>query len=209
MNKPLTPSEGHTTICAPATPQAVGALAVIRLSGPQAIEIASKVFHSSACPDLTQSPGYKIWYGTVTGPDGNHLDDVLISVFKAPLSYTGEDSVEFSCHGSLYIREALLQTLVQQGAVLAGHGEFTQRAFMNGKIDLTQAEAVADLIASENRTTHKLALDQMAALSPGSWLTYGSNCWNWLCLWNWSWILQRKMWNLPIGKPCALSWTAC
>ncbi|MFY9115801.1 MAG: tRNA uridine-5-carboxymethylaminomethyl(34) synthesis GTPase MnmE [Bacteroidales bacterium] len=161
MNKPLTPSEGHTTICAPATPQAVGALAVIRLSGPQAIEIASKVFHSSACPDLTQSPGYKIWYGTVTGPDGNHLDDVLISVFKAPLSYTGEDSVEFSCHGSLYIREALLQTLVQQGAVLAGPGEFTQRAFMNGKMDLTQAEAVADLIASENRTTHKLALDQM------------------------------------------------
>ncbi len=151
----------HTTICAPATPHAVGALSVIRMSGPKALDIASKVFRSSACSDLKESPGYRIWYGTVTGPEGAFLDNVLVSVFRAPHSYTGEDSVEFSCHGSLYIREALLQTLVTHGAVLAGPGEFTQRAFMNGKMDLTQAEAVADLIASENRTTHKLALDQM------------------------------------------------
>ncbi|NLA15467.1 MAG: tRNA uridine-5-carboxymethylaminomethyl(34) synthesis GTPase MnmE [Bacteroidales bacterium] len=161
MNDPIIRPGEFPTICAPATPQAVSALAVIRMSGPRALEIAGKVFRSQACGDLTKSEGYRTWFGTVKGPDGEFLDQVLLSVFRAPHSYTGEDSVEFSCHGSLYIRETLLRVLIDNGAVLAGPGEFTQRAFMNGKMDLTQAEAVADLIASENRTTHKLALDQM------------------------------------------------
>jgi tRNA modification GTPase len=153
--------EPATTICAPATPHAVSALALIRMSGPQALEIARKVFRSKACPDLTQSEGYRTYFGQVTNSDGELLDEVLLSVFRAPHSYTGEDSVEISCHGSLYIQDALLRTLVEKGAVLAGPGEFSQRAFMNGKMDLAQAEAVADLIASENRTSHKLAMDQM------------------------------------------------
>ena len=150
-----------STICAPATPHAVGALALIRMSGPQALEIAGKVFHSAACPDLRQSEGYRTYFGQVTDSAGELLDQVLLSVFRAPHSFTGEDSVEISCHGSLYIRDTLLRTLVENGAVMAGPGEFSQRAFFNGKMDLAQAEAVADLIASENRTSHKLAMDQM------------------------------------------------
>lgn len=150
-----------STICAPATPHAVSALALIRMSGPLALEIAGKVFRSKACPDLTQSEGYRTYFGQVTDSDGELLDEVLLSVFRAPHSFTGEDSVEISCHGSLYIQDTLLRTLVENGAVMAGPGEFSQRAFINGKIDLTQAEAIADLIASENRTSHKLAMSQM------------------------------------------------
>jgi tRNA modification GTPase len=151
----------NTTICAPATPHAVGALALIRMSGPQALQIAGKVFRSAACPDLRESEGYRTYFGRVMDTRGELLDQVLLSVFRAPHSFTGEDSVEISCHGSLYIQDTLLRTLVENGAVMAGPGEFSQRAFMNGKIDLAQAEAVADLIASENRTSHKLAMDQM------------------------------------------------
>ena len=150
-----------TTICAPATPHAVGALALIRMSGPQALEIAGKVFRSAACPDLRESEGYRTYFGQVTDSAGELLDQVLLSVFRAPHSFTGEDSVEISCHGSLYIQDTLLRTLVENGAVMAGPGEFSQRAFLNGKMDLAQAEAVADLIASENRTSHKLAMNQM------------------------------------------------
>jgi tRNA modification GTPase len=150
-----------TTICAPATPHAVGALALIRMSGQQALEIAGKVFHSAACPDLRESEGYRTYFGQVTDSAGELLDQVLLSVFRAPHSFTGEDSVEISCHGSLYIQDTLLRTLVENGAVMAGPGEFSQRAFLNGKMDLAQAEAVADLIASENRTSHKLAMNQM------------------------------------------------
>ena len=150
-----------TTICAPATPHAVGALALIRMSGPQALEIAGNVFRSAACPDLRESEGYRTYFGQVTDSAGELLDQVLLSVFRAPHSFTGEDSVEISCHGSLYIQDTLLRTLVENGAVMAGPGEFSQRAFLNGKMDLAQAEAVADLIASENRTSHKLAMNQM------------------------------------------------
>ncbi|HPJ82337.1 MAG TPA: tRNA uridine-5-carboxymethylaminomethyl(34) synthesis GTPase MnmE, partial [Bacteroidales bacterium] len=124
-----------TTICAPATPHGVGALALIRMSGPQALEVAGRVFRSAACPDLTQSEGYRTYFGHVRDSSGELLDEVLLSVFRAPHSYTGEDSVEISCHGSLYIQDALLRTLVENGAVLAGPGEFSQRAFMNGKMD--------------------------------------------------------------------------
>ncbi len=150
-----------TTICAPATPHAVGALALIRMSGPQALEIAGNVFRSAACPDLRESEGYRTYFGQVTDSAGELLDQVLLSVFRAPHSFTGEDSVEISCHGSLYIQDTLLRILVENGAVMAGPGEFSQRAFLNGKMDLAQAEAVADLIASENRTSHKLAMNQM------------------------------------------------
>ena len=139
----------------------MGALALIRMSGPQALEIAGKVFRSAACPDLRESEGYRTYFGQVTDSAGELLDQVLLSVFRAPHSFTGEDSVDISCHGSLYIQDTLLRTLVENGAVMAGPGEFSQRAFLNGKMDLAQAEAVADLIASENRTSHKLATNQM------------------------------------------------
>ncbi len=149
------------TICALATPHATGALALVRMSGPQALEIAGKVFRTAACADLRQSEGYRTYFGRVSDSEGELLDEVLLSVFRAPHSFTGEDSVEISCHGSLYIQDTLLRTLVEKGAVMAGPGEFSQRAFLNGKMDLAQAEAVADLIASENRTSHKLSMNQM------------------------------------------------
>lgn len=151
----------HTTICALATPAATGALAVVRISGPDALTIASHVFTSSSCPDLTQSAGYKMHYGHVCDAKGQMLDQVLLSVFRAPHSFTGEDCVEIYTHGSLYIQNALIQSLIANGAVPAAPGEFSQRAFLNGKMDLTQAEAIADLIASESEAAHRLALDQM------------------------------------------------
>lgn len=146
-----------TTICAPATPTG-GAISVIRISGPQAIESVSNIFSR----DLTQAVGYTLHYGTITPQDSTEpLDDVIISVYRAPHSYTGEDSIEISCHGSRYITQRILQALIHQGCRMAKPGEFTRRAFLNGKMDLTQAEAVADLIASHSEATHRMALTQM------------------------------------------------
>ncbi len=146
------------TIVALATPPGVGAIGVIRLSGPQALEIANALFRGK---DLRAQASHTIHYGTIEGPDGQLLDEVLVSLFRAPKSYTGEDVVEISCHGSEYILQQVIQLCIAQGARLARPGEFTLRAFLNGKMDLSQAEAVADLIASDTESAHRLALQQM------------------------------------------------
>jgi len=150
----------ETTICALATP-GHGAISVIRLSGPKAIEIAESIFKASVQGKVLkdQAPN-TIHFGTIQ-KDGEIVDEVLLSLFKAPHSYTGEDSVEISCHGSPYIQQRILELLVAAGATPAKAGEFTQRAFLNGKMDLSQAEAVADLIAAESEGAHKVALQQL------------------------------------------------
>lgn len=148
-------TNNHTTIAAVAT-GAGGAIALIRLSGPQAVPIAEGIFSKP----LASAKGYTLHFGTIS--DGTRiLDEVLITLFRAPKSYTGEDMVEISCHGSSYIAREIMSLLVRGGAELASAGEFTQRAFLNGKLDLSQAEAVADLIASESGAAHRVALNQM------------------------------------------------
>ena len=143
------------TICAIATAPG-GALGIIRISGPQSLEILSRIFTK----DLAAAHPNTIHYGHIK--DGEDIvDDVLVSVFCAPHSYTGEDGVEISCHGSRYILNKVLELLVQNGCRMAAPGEFTQRAYLNGKMDLSQAEAVADLIASTNQATHKIAMSQL------------------------------------------------
>ena len=143
------------TICAIATAPG-GALGIIRISGPQSLEILSCIFTK----DLAAAHPNTIHYGHIK--DGEDIvDDVLVSVFCAPHSYTGEDGVEISCHGSRYILNKVLELLVQNGCRMAAPGEFTQRAYLNGKMDLSQAEAVADLIASTNQATHKIAMSQL------------------------------------------------
>ena len=151
----------NTTICACATGNSSGAIAVIRMSGPQTLEILSKVFKPKKDIDLLTAPGYSLLYGNVMKPDGTPLDDVLVSIFRAPHSYTGEDSVEISCHGSHYIIRELLAALTEAGAKYAQGGDFTKRAFLNGKMDLAQAEAVCDLISSETEAAHAVAMQQM------------------------------------------------
>ena len=147
-------------ICALATP-AGGAIGVIRLSGDQAIEITDRIFTSANGKTLAEAKPNTIHYGEVKDQEGTTIDDVLVSVFKAPHSYTGENSVEISCHGSRYILQQVLQRLIEAGCRQAEPGEYTRRAFMNGKMDLSQAEAVADLIASTNKATHQMALSQL------------------------------------------------
>ena len=149
------------TICAIATAPG-GALGIIRISGAQALEILSRVFSK----DLTQAQPNTIHYGHLVecdavSPHQQIIDEALVSAFRAPHSYTGEDSAEISCHGSRYILNKVLELLIQQGCRMANPGEFTQRAFLNGKMDLSQAEAVADLIASTNKATHDIAISQL------------------------------------------------
>ena len=145
----------HETICAPATAPG-GAIGIIRISGPQSLEILSHIFTH----DLTNVQPNTIRYGHIK--DGaDMIDEVLVSIFRAPHSYTGEDCAEISCHGSRYILNKVLELLVQNGCRMAQPGEFTQRAYLNGKMDLSQAEAVADLIASSNKATHQMAISQL------------------------------------------------
>jgi tRNA modification GTPase len=147
------------TICAPAT--SGGAIAIIRLSGPQSIEICDRILiPADRKITLKNSKGYTIVYGDIID-NKNIIDDVLVSIFRAPHSYTGEDSVEISCHASPFIQKRIMELLIRNGALAAHPGEFTQRAFMNGKMDLSQAEAVADLIASSGEASHRLAINQM------------------------------------------------
>ena len=143
------------TICALATASG-GAIGIIRISGPQTLEILSLVFSK----DLSGAEPNTIHYGHIKSAT-ELIDEVLVSVFRAPHSYTGEDSAEISCHGSRYILSKVLELLVQHGCRMAGPGEFTQRAYLNGKMDLSQAEAVADLIASSNKATHNIAMSQL------------------------------------------------
>ena len=144
------------TICALATPPG-GAIAIVRVSGPNAIAITDSIFSMS----IKDAEGYTLHFGQIRDMDGKELDEVLVSVFRAPHSYTGEDSTEISCHGSSYIVKNLLESLIWAGARQAEPGEYTMRAFMNGKLDLSQAEAVADLIASSTQATHQMAMSQM------------------------------------------------
>ncbi len=160
------------TIVALATPVGIGAIGVIRLSGHDAIQIAQSVFSK----DIRNKPSHTLHFGKIISPihtaSANHLegepitqaqvlDEVVLSIFKAPQSYTGENSIEISCHGSYFIQQKIIELLIVQGAQTAKPGEFTMRAFINGKLDLTQAEAVADLIASDSALSHKMAMDQM------------------------------------------------
>ena len=147
----------NDTIVAIATPPGIGAIGVIRLSGHQAFKIINTIFPSK---DLAEQPANTLHIGYIKDQD-IILDEVVISVFKKPFSYTGEDVIEISCHGSPYIQQQVLNTLIQRGARLAKAGEFTQRAFLNGKLDLTQAEAVADLIASNTSASQHAALKNM------------------------------------------------
>jgi tRNA modification GTPase len=148
------------TIIALATPSGAGAIAIIRLSGNDAITIASEVFKSISGKDLSKQKSHTVHLGNIL--DGNRIiDEVLATVFKNPNSYTGENVVEFSCHGSSYIQQEIIQLLLRKGCRMATAGEFTLQAFLNGKMDLSQAEAVADLIASDSKASHQLAIQQM------------------------------------------------
>ncbi|RBA27623.1 tRNA uridine-5-carboxymethylaminomethyl(34) synthesis GTPase MnmE [Flavobacterium tibetense] len=148
------------TIVALATPSGAGAIAIIRLSGTHAITIASEVFQSVSGKDITKQKTHTIHLGHILD-NGKTYDQVLLSIFKGPNSYTGENVVEISCHGSTFIQQQIIQLLLRKGAKMAQAGEFTLRAFLNGKLDLSQAEAVADLIASDNEASHQIAMQQM------------------------------------------------
>jgi tRNA modification GTPase len=148
------------TIVALATPSGAGAIAIIRLSGKEAISISAQVFESVSGKDITSQKTHTIHLGHIM--DGaKTYDQVLLSIFKGPNSYTGEHVVEISCHGSVFIQQQIIQLLLRKGAKMAQAGEFTLRAFLNGKLDLSQAEAVADLIASDNEASHQIAMQQM------------------------------------------------
>ncbi|MCD8276089.1 MAG: tRNA uridine-5-carboxymethylaminomethyl(34) synthesis GTPase MnmE [Alistipes sp.] len=147
----------HDTIAAPAT-AAGGALAVVRVSGGDALTVCDRIFRGRT--PLAEAEGYTVHYGHIMA-DGRTLDDVLVTVFRAPRSYTGEDAAEISCHGSQYIVSEILRLLIAAGARMAQPGEFTIRAYLAGKLDLSQAEAVADIIASSSQASHALAANQM------------------------------------------------
>lgn len=148
------------TICAIATAQG-GAIGTIRVSGKDAIAITDRIFSPINGTPLAGRKAYTLTFGHITGNEGEIVDEVLVSLFRGPHSYTGEDSTEISCHGSSYILQQVMQLLIKNGCRAAGPGEFTQRAFLNGKMDLSQAEAVADLIASTSAATHRMAMNQM------------------------------------------------
>ena len=165
--------KNEDTICAPATVPGTGAISVIRVSGPEALTVADKVIRCRK-GNISTAKGYTLKFGLIydninnciscdcnTSPKGKIIDEVLVSIFKAPHSYTGENSVEISCHASSYIVSAIMDLLYQAGARAAEPGEFTQRAFLNGKMDLAQAEAVAEVIASQNAAAHQVAFKQM------------------------------------------------
>ena len=148
------------TIVALATPSGAGAIAIIRLSGKEAITIATEIFNSISGKELLKQKSHTVHLGNIV--DGSRIiDEVLATVFKNPNSYTGENVVEFSCHGSSYIQQEIIQLLLRKGCRMATAGEFTLQAFLNGKMDLSQAEAVADLIASDSKASHQLAIQQM------------------------------------------------
>ena len=150
----------NDTICAIATAPG-GAIGIIRVSGPQAIIITDRIFTPATGKSLNERPAYTLAFGQIHTDADEVVDEVLVSLFRAPHSYTGEDSVEISCHGSSYILQQVMQLLIRNGCRAAGPGEYTQRAFLNGKMDLSQAEAVADLIASTSAATHRMAMNQM------------------------------------------------
>ena len=147
-------------ICAPATVPGTGAISVIRISGKGSLELADKVI-SLRKGSIAQSKGYTLHFGSIFASDGSLLDEVIVSVFRAPNSYTGEDGVEISCHSSKYIVSETIGLLCEKGCRMAGPGEFTQRAYLNGKMDLAQAEAVADVIAADSKAALRVAQSQL------------------------------------------------
>lgn len=147
-------------ICAPATVPGTGAISVIRVSGKGSLELADKVI-SLRKGSIAQSKGYTLHFGSIFASDGSLLDEVIVSVFRAPNSYTGEDGVEISCHSSKYIVSETIGLLCEKGCRMAGPGEFTQRAYLNGKMDLAQAEAVADVIAADSKAALRVAQSQL------------------------------------------------
>lgn len=146
-----------STIAAISTPLAVGGIGIVRVSGPDALSIASQVFRPAGRRDIPSMKGFTSAYGRIFDGDGE-VDEAILAVYRAPKSYTGEDVVELSCHGGVYVLQRVLRAVLEQGAVLAGPGEFTKRAFLNGKVNLTQAEAVMDLISSQNKNATRAAL---------------------------------------------------
>lgn len=148
------------TICAIATPAGEGGLAVLRVSGPEAISIVDRLFRSVGGKQLHEWPAYRSGYGSVRYEGGEVLDDVVATLFRSPHSFTGEDTVELACHGSLYIQEQLLRLLIGNGCRMAEPGEFSKRAFLNGRLDLSQAEAVADIISARSAQALRLARKQ-------------------------------------------------
>lgn len=149
----------NNTICALATSLG-GAIAVIRVSGSKSIDYVNNIFSK----DISKSNGYTVHYGTISSIDGKQIDDVLVTIFRSPHSYTGEDSIEISCHASSFIVNEIVKLLTDNGCSLAKPGEFTQRAFLNGKMDLSQAEAVLDIIQSQNLAQHRVAMSQMRGM---------------------------------------------
>lgn len=150
-----------TTIAAIATPLGVGGISVIRLSGPEALQVAGRCFRPFNGEDLVAKPGYTACYGRFLHSDGSVLDDGVVLVYHAPHSYTGEDVAELSCHGGVYVTRQLLRRCLECGAVAAQPGEFTRRAFLNGKMDLTQAESVMEVIGAQNQQSLRTARAQM------------------------------------------------
>ncbi len=152
----------HSTIAAISTAPGVGGIAVIRISGSEAISLCQQLFQpKSKSIRFEEQAANTVIFGSVVDDNGETIDDVLVSLFRAPHSFTGEDVVEISCHGSVFIQQQILHLLIERGCRLAMPGEFTQRAFLNGKMDLAQAEAVADLIASDSAAAHRMAMNQM------------------------------------------------
>lgn len=145
------------TICAPSTANGVGAISVIRVSGEKALEITSKIFSK----DLTEKESHTAHFGIIKDEKGSIVDEVLITLFHKGKSYTGEPTTEIACHGSSYIKQQILRLLLANGCRMAGPGEFTMRAYFNGRMDLSQAEAIADLIASDSKKSHEIAMNQM------------------------------------------------
>ena len=161
MNTLLNLLQEDDTICALSTPNGTGAIAVIRLSGTKAFSICKKIFvPKKSSVDLELAPSHAVYFGCIMSGE-EIVDEVLLSIFRAPNSYTAENIVEISCHGSVYIQQQILQLLMHNGARLARPGEYTKRAFLNGKMDLSQAEAVADLISANSSSAHTLAIQQM------------------------------------------------
>ena len=161
MNSLLNLLHEDDTICALSTPNGSGAIAVIRLSGSEAFSISKKVFQPlKTSVDLEKAPSHAVYFGCIVSGD-EIVDEVLLTIFRAPNSYTAENIVEISCHGSIYIQQQIIQLLLDNGARLAKAGEYTKRAFLNGKMDLSQAEAVADLISANSHSSHHLAIQQM------------------------------------------------
>lgn len=152
-------ANSNTTIAAVATAPGAGGLAVIRISGPNAFSIVDKLWHGTSIIGMASHTAH---LGRITDLNGNLLDQAVATVFRAPNSFTGEDTVELSLHGSLWIQRQVMAALIDAGAVPAGHGEFSQRAFFNGRLDLAQAEAIADLIAASSKAAHTLAMRQMS-----------------------------------------------